>query len=172
MDFNIPSDIFDCYNDAVSQIFNRTATLIYPEKKEDCPNCILDTMGTGRRSISQYQDGGPYPFTRGMPCPYCNGAGYKAIESTDTINLRIYWDRKNWVKTGASIAIPDASIQTISYMTDLDKIEQCKYLVPKYDGIENYQTSAKYQKAGSSFPQGFNQNSTKYVVTFWKEQHG
>jgi len=167
MDFNIPSDIFDCYNDAVSQIFNRTATLVYPEKKEDCPNCILSTMGTRNRSVSIYKAGGPYPFELGMPCPYCGGKGYKAIEATDTVSLRMYWDRKNWVKTGSEINIPAGSVQTVAYMTDLDKIKKCKYMIPLYDGIQNYEVNARYEKMGSSFPQGFNQNSVKYVVTFW-----
>jgi len=102
-----------------------------------------------------------------MPCPYCGGKGYKAVESSDDITLRIYWDRKNWVKTGAEVNIPNGGIQTIAYMTDLDKIEKCKYMIPKYDGIENYDPNAKFEKTGMSFPQGFKQNNTKYVVTFW-----
>ena len=171
MAINIPSSVFDTYNEAVL-LFTRTATLVYPEKKEDCPNCILDTMGTGNRSISMYQPGGPYPFERGMPCPYCGGQGYKAIESSDEITLRIYWDRKSWINVGTPIEIPNGSIQTIAFMTDLPKIEQCKFMLPKYDGIEKYDPNAKYQKAGVSFPQGFKQNDTKYVVTFWTRMNG
>ena len=102
-----------------------------------------------------------------MPCPYCGGKGYKAIEATDTVSLRMYWDRKNWVKTGSEINIPAGSVQTIAYMTDLDKIKKCKYMIPLYDGIQNYEVNARYEKMGSSFPQGFNQNSVKYIVTFW-----
>jgi len=171
MAINIPSGVFDVYNEAIL-LFTRSATLVYPEKKEDCPNCIMNTMGTSNRSVSIYQTGGPYPFDRGMPCPYCNGKGYKAVEATDSITLRIYWDRKNWVKTGAEINIPDMSIQTIAYMTDLDKIEKAKYLIPSYDGIEKYDPNAKNEKARISFPQGFKQNNTKYVVTFWKRAQG
>jgi len=166
MGINIPSSVFDVYNEAIL-LFARSATLVYPEKKEDCPNCIMSTMGTSNRSVSIYQPGGPYPFERGMPCPYCGGKGYKATEATDDITLRIYWDRKNWVKTGAEISIPDMAIQTIAYMTDLEKINKAKYLIPSYDGIEKYDTSAKYERSGASFPQGFKQNSVKYVVTFW-----
>lgn len=171
MAINIPSGVFDVYNEAIL-LFTRQATLIYPEKKEDCPNCIMSNMGTRNRSVSIYQAGGPYPFERGMPCPYCGGKGYKANESTDEVTLRIYWDRKSWVKTGAEIAIPDGSIQTIAYMTDLEKIEQCKYMIPNYDGIQNYDTSARYEKNGISFPQGFKQNAIKYVVTFWTRANG
>ena len=170
MAINIPSSVFDTYNEAVL-LFTRTATLVYPEKKEDCPNCILDTMGTRNRSVSMYQPGGPYPFERGMPCPYCGGQGYKAIESSDEVTLRIYWDRKSWYNVGIPIDIPNGMIQTISYLSDLEKIEQCKYMIPNYDGIENYD-KAKYEKNGPSFPQGFKQNTTKYVVTFWNRLDG
>mgnify|MGYP003121031056 CR=1 FL=1 len=166
MAINIPSGVFDVYNEAIL-LFTRSATLVYPEKKEDCPNCVMSTMGVGGRSVSIYQAGGPYPFDRGMPCPYCNGKGYKAVEATDQVTLRIYWDRKNWVKTGAEINVPAGGIQTIAYMADLDKIEKCKYMIPSYDGIENYDPNARYEKTGISFPQGFKQNNTKYVVTFW-----
>lgn len=166
MAINIPSTVFDTYNEAVL-LFTRTAKLVYPEKKEDCPNCIMSTMGTSNRSVSIYQTGGPYPFDRGMPCPYCGGKGYKAVESTEEITLRIYWDKKSWYDVGVAINIPAGSIQTIAYMTDLEKIEKCKYMIPKYDGMQNYDYNAKFEKAGVSFPQGFKQNETKYVVTFW-----
>ena len=92
MAINIPSSVFTTYNEAVL-LFTRTATLVYPEKKEDCPNCIMSNLGTRNRSISIYQPGGPYPFERGMPCPYCGGKGYKAVEVTNDVTLRIYWDR-------------------------------------------------------------------------------
>ena len=166
MAINIPSSVFDTYNEAVL-LFTRTAKLIYPEKKQDCPNCIMSSMGTRNRSISIYQTGGPYPFDRGMPCPYCGGKGYKAVEASDEITLRIYWDRKNWVKTESSINIPNGGVQTIAYMADLDKIEKVKYMIPQYDGIQNYDVNAKFEKTGMSFPQGFKQNNTKYVVNFW-----
>ena len=86
MAINIPGSVFTTYNEAVL-LFTRTATLVYPEKKEDCPNCIMGNMGTRNRSVSIYQAGGPIPFDRGMPCPYCGGKGYKAVESTDDLRL-------------------------------------------------------------------------------------
>jgi hypothetical protein len=165
MAINIPASVFDTYNEAVL-LFTRTGTLVYPEKKEQCTNCYMDTMGTRNRSISKYRPSGPYPFERGMPCPYCGGKGYKATESSDDITLRIYWNRKFWVDIGIPIDVPDGSMQTISYMTDLEKINKAKYLIPKYDGIEKYDQS-RYERAGLSYPQGFKQNETKYVVTFW-----
>ena len=170
MAISIPASVFDLYNEALL-LFTRTATLVYPEKKEQCPNCYLNTLGTRNRSVSVYRVGGPYPFERGMPCPYCNGKGYKAIETSEDITLRIYWDRKSWVNIGIPIDVADGSIQTISLMTDLPKIEKAKYMIPNYDGIEDYD-KAQYIKNGPSHPQGFKQNTIKYVVTFWNRTDG
>lgn len=168
MAISIPSSVFSTYNEAVL-LFTRTGTLVYPEKRERCPNCYMSTLGTRNKSVSSYRSGGPYPFERGMPCPYCNGKGHRATEATEDITLRIYWDKKHWVNVGIPIDIPDGSIQTIALMTDLAKINRAKYLIPKYDGIEKYDTM-KYERSGASYPQGFKQNDTKYVVTFWNRK--
>ena len=84
----IPTGVFNIYNEAV-ELFERTVKLVYPEKKEQCPNCYLDTFVTRTRAVSVYKPGGPYPFSRGMPCPSCDGLGYKAIEAEENIQLRI-----------------------------------------------------------------------------------
>ena len=167
MAISIPQSVFTTYNEAVT-LFERTAKLVYPEKKENCPNCYLDTMGTRTRSVSLYRTGGPVSFERGMPCPLCNGKGYKIIETTEEISLRIYWERKSWIDVGIPIDFPQGSIQTIANMEDLPKIDRAKYLIPtEYGNIANYHTM-KFTRAGASFPQGFKQNPTKYVVTFWE----
>ena len=162
----IPTGVFNVYNEAVS-LFERVATVIYPEKREECPNCYLDTMGTGTRSVSVYKAGGPAPFGRGMPCPWCDGKGYKAVETQEDIELRIYWEPKQWRDIGAAIDLPEGSIQIISKMTDLPKLDRAEYLIPKsYGNIGNYHTM-KFVRAGAAYPQGFKQNPEKYAVTFW-----
>ena len=171
MAINIPSGVFSVYNEAIS-LFTRTAKLVFPEKREQCPNCFLDTMGTSTRSVSIYRSGGPYPFERGMPCPYCEGKGYKAVETSEDVSLRIYYDRKSWVSIGVPINIPEGAIQTICDMADLPKLAKCKYMIPEYDGIQNYDTSARYERDGASIPQGFKQNPTKNAVTFWNRMNG
>ena len=162
----IPTGVFNIYNEAV-ELFERTVKLVYPEKKEQCPNCYLDTLGTRTRSVSVYKPGGPYPFSRGMPCPSCDGLGYKAIETEENIQLRIYWEPAKWYNVGFAVDLPEGSIQTICNMTDLPKLERAKYLIPQsYGNISNYNTM-RYTRAGASYPQGFKQNPEKYAVTFW-----
>ena len=162
----IPTGVFNVYNEAV-ELFERTVKLVYPEKKEQCPNCYLDTMGTRTRSVSVYRSGGPYPFTRGMPCPYCNGKGYKAAEAEENIEVRIYWDAKSFRDIGIPIDLPEGSIQVISKMTDMPKLDKAKYLIPlTYGNISNY-TTMQFIRSGAAYPQGFKQTPEKYAVTFW-----
>lgn len=171
MALSIPSGVFSVYNEAVA-LFTRTAKLVFPERREPCPNCYLNTMGTSNRSVNIYKPGGPYPFERGMPCPYCGGKGYEAVEASEDVEVRIYYDHKSWVNVGIPINVPDGTIQTICDMTNLSSIEKCKYMIPQYDGIQNYDTSARYERDGASIPQGFKQNPTKYAVTFWNRMNG
>jgi hypothetical protein len=166
MAINLSAGVFDFYNESL-ELFVRPMVLVYPPKREDCPNCRLETLGVrSSRSISVYVQGGPLPFSRGMPCPYCNGKGYKEIETTDTIDARIYWDRRYWVNIGVQLNLPDGAVQTITKMDEYTKISRCEYMIPNYDGIEKYSTK-RFKRASEPYPQGFKQNPIKYVVTFW-----
>jgi hypothetical protein len=52
-------------------------------------------------------------------------------------------------------------------MTDLPKVQKAKYIIPEYyTGINAYQNQALV-RVGEHYPQGFTQNPTKYVITFW-----
>lgn len=160
---SIPSNIFDIYNEAVDNIWSKTITLVYPEVKQPCPNCLND----GTRSNGVYRTGGPYPFENGFICPLCNGDGFKLIESTDKIKARLYYNRKDWIDIGIPVNVPYQAAQMVCKLDDLPKIQRCKYIIPEYyDGIQGYQIQ-NLTLAGAYYPQGFTQNPTKYVVTFW-----
>ena len=75
MAIEISSSVFDTYNSALN-LFTRTATLVYPEKREQCANCYMDTMGTRNRSVSRYQGGGgTIPHSTGRYTGAVGGAG-------------------------------------------------------------------------------------------------
>lgn len=169
----LPSNVFTSFNQIVSDILERDTILIYPEVKEECANCFLDTMAGANRSTSIYRQGGPYPFDRGQPCPYCGGKGYKAIEKTETIRARLYFDKKTILKKlgNSSINIKAVDLMTITNMVHMTKLQQCKYLTPKYDGIQEYSIQ-KFERITESLPNGFQQNPEKYVTTFWTLNNG
>ena len=161
MAINIPSTVFDKFNEAIL-LFNRTVTLVYPEKRERCPNCMTNTIGG--RSINTYRSGGAFPFSRGVLCPLCGGKGVKLIESTEEVQMRVYHNRKDWVKVGFEVDIPSSSIQTLIYMSDYVKIVRAKELlvdVGKYNKL-------RYKRAGEPFTQSLKQNPTQYAVVFWE----
>jgi hypothetical protein len=71
------------------------------------------------------------------------------------------------VDVGASVNVPSAQAQTVCKLTDLAKLQQCKYLIPFYYGeIDSYQNQTLV-RISDYFPQGFTQNPTKYVITLW-----
>lgn len=170
---SLPKTVFTSFNQIVADILEREAVLTYPESKEECPNCYLDTLANQVRSISIYKTGGPYPFDRGQPCPYCGGKGYKATEKQETIKTRMYFDKKSIYKKlgSSSINIDRIDLMTITNMKLLIKIQQCKFLTPKYDGIEDYGIQ-KFERISESIPNGFQQNPEKYVITFWAINNG
>lgn len=163
MALSIPSDIFNIYNEAVDNIWAKPVTFVYPEIREECPNCHFN----GYKSNGVYKAGGPYPFDNGSLCPYCNGDGYKMTETTETTTARIYYNKKDWTDIGIPVNIANASAQIVFKMTDLPKVQKAKYIIPEYyTGIEAYQNQYLV-RVGEYYPQGFTQNPIKYVITFW-----
>lgn len=160
---DIPTGIFKEFNQAVDNFWSKSLTFFYPEVQEECSNCFYN----GYRSNGVYKAGGPYPFDNGSLCPYCNGEGLKVVEPTDSTTARIYYDRKNWLDVGTPVNVPDTAAQIIFKMTELPKVQKCKYIIPEYySGINNYQNQRLF-KIGDYYPQGFTQNPVKYIITFW-----
>lgn len=127
MSFSIPSGVWQAYYDVCNQIFlgddhfSRLCTLYYPPIKEACANCTTQWMGGVSKNV--FQHGGPAPVSS-SDCSYCAGNGYREKEVTETVRLRIYWNKKDWIKTG-NIVVADGTAQIIGKITDLPKIRQC-----------------------------------------------
>ena len=102
MALNIPASVFEKLNEAIL-LFNRTCTLVYPERKDRCENCITNTIGG--RSVNTYRTGGPVSFNRGSLCPLCGGKGYKAVEETKNVELRVYHNRRDFINVGFNVDI-------------------------------------------------------------------
>ena len=161
MAINIPNSVFDKLNEAIL-LFNKTCTLVYPEKQERCSNCFNNSIGG--RSVNSYRSGGPIPFNRGTPCPLCGGKGVKLVETTKSVEMRVYYNRKNFIDIGFEADVPNNVIQTIGYMSDYADIAKAKELLVSV-GAHN---QGRYKRLSAPFPQGFKQNPTQYVVIFWE----
>lgn len=165
MAINIPDAVFTKYKelaDAMISTFGILCTLVYPEFRNRCENCITNTIGG--RSSNTYRSGGPIPFNRGLVCPLCNGRGFKLTENTEDITLRVYWNKKDWVDVDFQVDVPDNFVQTIGYISDLPKLNRCKQIIinKNVSGYETY----RFVRASESYPFGLKQD--RYVATFWR----
>ena len=162
MSFSIPTELFDKWREIsdyflTNDNFSRICTLYYPPIREACNNCNVGLIGGNSTNV--FQHGGPAPFNNNG-CAYCGGNGYREKEVTDTIRLRIYHTKKNWVKT-SDIVSPDAEVQVIGLTSDLPKFIRADsiQLVSEQNELEQY-----YNLAGEPFFYGFNTN--RYFVAF------
>jgi hypothetical protein len=102
------------------------------------------------------------PFDFGN-CPLCGGDGYKETEVTDSIRLRIYWNRADWIRIAGSIVADDADIMVIGYMADVRKVNQAAHLILVSD---NTDASHRAALAGKPVPWGFGRD--RYFVAYLK----
>lgn len=160
---DIPTGVFSYYNDIVNNFWVKPLLFVYPEIREDCTNCISNRNG----SLGIYKSGGVYPFDNGSICPLCDGMGYKMVETSESGNARMYYDKKYWTNLNIPINIANASAQMIFTTNDIPKILKCKYIIPSYYPNLDALQGQRLFLIGSPYPQGFSSNPQKYVVTYW-----
>lgn len=163
MAFNIPSGIFSSYYEVCDEFLNnnfigKSCTIVYPPKREDCV-CTLNPQGYGTGNV--FSHGGPAPKAFN-DCVYCGGNGYRETEVTETIRLRTYFNKKDWIKVG-NLAVNDAECMVIGFMSDINKVKNAKHIL-----LINEQTTTefRYILAGEPAPHGFGRS--RYFTAFLK----
>lgn len=158
MPINIPESVYDIYFDVIDStintIFGVTCQLVYIEKVEEIANTfdnIPDNRSVNAHRKSQDQ------FARADKV-------FKEVEVLEDIKLKVYWDSKDWVKTGGNIVVPDGSIQTIFFATDLPRINRAKQIIA-HKNIKDLQ-EMRFKKFGQPFPMGLRQ--ARYFGCFWE----
>jgi hypothetical protein len=158
MPVSIPESVFDKYYDVVDStftIFGVTCQLVYVEKFEEISN-TFDNIPSNK-SINSHRKRGPEQYKR-------QNKVIKEVEKTEDIKLKVYWDSKSFVKTGGNIVLPDNSIQTIFFASDLGKIVRAKELIAHKDIKDKKEM--RFQRTGEPFPMGLRQN--RYFGCFWE----
>lgn len=157
MPVTIPESVFDKYYDVIDStftIFGVTCQLVYIEKVEE----IADTydnipqnksINSHRRSDDSYRR---------------QDKVIREVEKLEDIVLKVYWERKNFTKVSSEISVPDNSIQTIFFATDLAKIKRAKELIV-HKGIKDSQ-EMRFTRSGEAFPMGLRKN--RYFGCFWE----
>jgi hypothetical protein len=158
MPINIPESVFTKYYDiidsTINDIFGIDCQLVFTEKVEEISDTFDNipynkSVNAHRRRSDNYKRG---------------EKTFKEVEKQETIRLKVYWDSKSWYKAGGDIVVPDNSIQTIFFASDLDKVMRAKYLLV-HDTIKELR-HFKFTKFGEPFPMGLRQN--RYFGCFWQ----
>ena len=157
MPITIPQSVFDKYYDVVDStftIFGVTCQLVYMETVEEIVNTYNNipsnkSINAHRRKQEQYVR---------------QNKVIKEVETTEDIKIKVYWDSKSWIKVGGDMVIPDNSVQTIFYATDLGKITRAKELIVHKD-IKDLR-EMRFTKFGEPFPLGLKQ--IRYFGCFWE----
>ena len=78
--------------------------------------------------------------------------------------MRVYWRRRDWVKTGIQVGIANDVVQTITYLKHLPKINKAKEVIINKN-VQGHET-LRYVKMGESITNGLQHN--RYIITYWQ----
>lgn len=154
----VPESVFDKYYDVIDstfQIFGVDCQLVSINKVEELAP-IIDNNIPEKNSINAHRvRGGDYEREHKI---------IKEVEVLTDIRLKIYWDMKQWIGIAGDIKVPDGSIQTIGFMTDLPNVLKAKALIV-HKGIKEYK-ELRFERYGEHTPMGLRQN--RYFSCLWK----
>tara|TARA_B110000014_G_C19606633_1_gene321268 strand:- start:40 stop:519 length:480 start_codon:yes stop_codon:yes gene_type:complete len=157
MAVSVPQSVFDKYFEVIDStftIFGVTCQLVYidviemlAEEFDNLPSS--NSINPHRRINTDYNRG---------------NVSYIEVEKKEDLTLKVYWDRRNWIKTAGDINVPDNSIQTICFAADIPKILRANELIV-HKGVSDI-VEMRFKRAGEPFPMGLQQS--KYFGCFWE----
>lgn len=154
MSIQIPQSVFDKYYEVIDSTFDIFGVMcqlvsidILEEINKNPNNNIPDKNSVNAHRL---RDG---DYDRGNKT-------IKEIEVLTDIKLKVYWDPKQWIGVTGAIEVPDNSIQTIGFMSDLPRILEAKALIVQKDVKE-----MRFQRSGEHIPMGLKQS--RYFACFW-----
>jgi len=154
---DIPSAVFTKYAEFANAMlassgFGTSCKLVYTEKIQTISDPVSDIK---QRKLMNLQTASPNAgFKRGS-------TGFKTVESTEEITLRVYWDKKDFKKFG-NIEVPDGSMMTIGAYSDLEKINRAKALLINTDKTGH--SEWRFVKSSEATIHGLDSN---YFMCFW-----
>jgi len=159
MSFIIPQAVFDKYNEGIDytiEAFGVTCQLVSINKVETIENISPDNNVPEKNSINAHRvRGGDYERQHKI---------IKEIELTTPIKLKVYYNPKSWINVGGNITVPDGTIQTVGYISDLNKILQSKALIA-HESINEIKP-IRYERLSEPATFGFKQD--RYFSCLWK----
>ena len=153
---SIPSGVYTKYKEFADEMitsFGVNCDLIYTHEVEVISDSVPRVKQ--RRGLSVQNRNDPAGFSRGT-------STYRTVEATDTVKLRVYRSKKDFVKI-SGFEVPDGAIQTIGYLSDLTKINRAIALVTDTElaGHDTFRCT----RIAEPFPHAFKHD--RYIVCFW-----
>lgn len=156
MPISVPSSVFDKYFDVIDSTFDifgvtcqlvsieQVEEIVYPDNNYPVINSINDTIIEGDYNIGT--------------------TTIKEVENLTDIKLKVYWDAKEFIAVGNSeLNVPDGSIQTIGFMSDLQAVLAAKQLIV-HKGIKDIK-EMRFARYGEHIPMGLKQE--RYFACIW-----
>jgi hypothetical protein len=158
MTINIPQSVFDKYNEGIDttiESFGVICQLVSLNKIEVIEPAPANNNIPEKNSINAHRvRGGDYERQNKI---------IKEVEVLTPIKLKVYYNPKSWINVAGNIQVPDGTIQTIGYLSDLDIILQAKALIA-HTSINNIK-ELRYQRLGEPSTFGFKQD--RYFACLW-----
>jgi hypothetical protein len=154
----VPESVFNKYYDVIDSTFDIFGV-----------NCQLVSINKVEEII--YTPNNNIPEKNSINAHRVRGGDYereqkiiKEVEILTDIKLKVYWDMKQWTNIVGNIQIPDGSIQTIGFMTDLPQVLRAKALIV-HKNIKDYK-ELRFERFGEHTPMGLRQN--RYFSCLWR----
>jgi hypothetical protein len=162
---DIPQAYWNLYNQTVTDMidkhFRTVCKIVYGNNRLECPNCYVNPI-IGN-STNEYKAGGPQPFSNSV-CPYCNGIGYIVNQSSEEVNVRAYFSKKDFMKLEIPANVNDSTIQIITYLTTMPKLQAAVEIIVNTQ-LDNY-AHYRYTLAGEILPWGLGPDKV-FCVSYW-----
>lgn len=154
----VPESVFNKYYDVIDSTFDIFGV-----------NCQLVSINKVEEIV--YTPNNNIPEKNSINAHRVRGGDYereqkiiKEVEVLTDIKLKVYWDMKQWTNIVGNIQVPDGSIQTIGFMTDLPQILKAKALIV-HKNIKDYK-ELRFERLGEHTPMGLRQN--RYFSCLWR----
>lgn len=93
----------------------------------------------------------------------CQGAGKRGVESSETMNLMVVWEQKDFFNVG-TVNTAEGDIQVLTFADRTPQLKRAKELIVATN-IAGYGTH-RYTRASEPQPCGL--DSDDFVVCMWK----
>ena len=155
-----PSGLFESYHEIINETFDWFGVdclLVYKELEE------IDQEYNNtpeNKSIN--------PRRRPSNTHRRHNKTYREVETTKTVNMKVYFTEKEFVFPGGNIVIPKGSLHTCMKAADVDSVVRADEVIV-HEGIQS-NSDIRFKRLTKPFPHGFEKDA--YYNCYWGINEG